>query len=90
MNPQFNFMHALGNMSYMIIVKFIYVRMDLLPAVNTCNIDWNDSVVYSQLYAYSNNLQGGRNPISEMHSQEEKKRFQKKCFPNKHLVELLP
>lgn len=90
MNPQFNFIHALGNMSYMIIVKVSYVRMDLLPAVDTCNIDWNDSVVDSQLYAYSNNLHGGRKPISEMHSYEGKKRFQKKCFPNKHLVEFLP
>lgn len=35
MNPQFNFMHALGNMSYMIIVKVSYVRMDLLTAVDT-------------------------------------------------------
>lgn len=73
MNSQFNFTHALVNTSYMIIV--IYVRMDLLSAVDTCNAGWTDSVVYSQLYAYSNNLHGGRKPISEMHSQKGKKRF---------------
>lgn len=77
MNPQFNFMHALGNMSYMIIVKVSYVRMDLLPAVDTCNIDWNDSVVDSQLYACSNNLNGGENQFQKCIHTKERRGFKR-------------
>lgn len=62
-------------MSYVILVKIIYVRMDSLSAVDTSNLGWTDFMFYSQFYVYSNNLHGGRKPISEMHSQEGKRRF---------------